>query len=238
MMAKTNKINKMKKIAVTVALIAANVIAQPYGASAQEGFRVGIEGTPQMSWLMNNDDQKNTSFEEVNTFNGSCGISAGYGFSKNFGVGLYALYSMQGERFKFNGVEQYKKLDYVKIPLMLVYFTEINSNWVFFGKIGPQLDLLMTAKLTDKDGNNIVSDQKNAYANYDIAGAASAGLGLKLTEMLMLDAALSYDYGFTDAENKDYKKNINHPNGAVVTSRAMTYNSTAGLTIGLRYLFK
>jgi hypothetical protein len=55
--------------------------------------------------------------------------------------------------------------------------------------------------------------------------------------MLFLDASLRYDYGFTDAENKDYNRNINHPNGEIVTSRALTSNSTGGVTIGVRYLF-
>lgn len=228
----------MKKTIVSVAILVTSMSMLHFDAKAQEGFQLGIEGTPQMSWVMNKDDQKNTLFEEVPTYNGSCGISLGFGFSKNWGIGLSTLYSMQGQRFKFNGVEEYKKLDYVKIPLMLVYCNEINPNWVFLGKIGPQVDILMNAKLTDKDGNNIVSDQMSAYENFDIAGVASAGFGLKLTEMLSLDASLRYDYGFTDAENKDYKKNINHPNGAVITTRAMSFNSTAGLTIGLRYLFK
>jgi len=228
----------MKKIAVTVAFIATNIIVMHHTANAQEGFQLGIEGTPQMSWLMNKDDQNNTSFENVNTYNGSFGISLQYGFTKSAGIGLNGLYSYQGQSFKLDGVEQIKKLEYLKIPLMFVYNYEINSNWCFIGKIGPQLDLLMNAKLTDKDGNDIVSDQKNAYANYDIAGVASAGFGLRLNDNLSLDAALRYDYGFTDAENKDYKKNINHPNGAIIINRATTYNTTAGITVGLRYLFK
>lgn len=228
----------MKKIAVTVAFIATNIIFLPHGVRAQEGFQLGIEGTPQMSWLMNADDKDNVKYEALNTFMGSFGISFQYGFTKSLGIGLNALYSFQGQRYKFDGLEQIKKLEYIKIPLTLNYNYEINENWLFIGKIGPQIDLLSNAKLTDKDGNNIVSDQKNAYEDFDIGGVVSAGFGLKLTEMLTLDAALRADCGVTDAENKDYKKNINHPNGAVVASRAITYNTTAGITIGLRYAFK
>jgi len=223
---------------VSVAFIATSILVLPIDASAQEGFQLGIEGTPHLSWLINKDDQKNTLFEEVYNLNGALGISAQYGFTKSAGIGVNAIYSLQGQSYKYNGVEQVKRVEYIKIPLMFIYNYEMNSTWAFIGKIGPQIELLMNAKLTDKDGNTIVSDQKDAYANYDIAGVASAGFGVKLSDMITLDAALRYDYGFTDAENKDYKKNINHPNGAVVTSRAMTYNSTAGITIGLRYLFK
>ncbi len=172
----------MKKIAVTVALIAANMIVHPNNAKAQEGFQAGIEGTPQMSWLINKDDMDNNQFEYLNTLNSSFGISAQYGYSPTMGVGFNVLYSYQGQRYKFEGVEQIRKTEYLKIPLQLIFF--------------------------------------------------------KLTEMLSIDASLRGDYGFTDAENKDYKKNINHPNGAVISSRVITNNATAGVTVGLRYVFK
>lgn len=228
----------MKKIVVSVALIATNIVTLPNDAKAQKGFQIGIEGTPQMSWLMNKDDQKNKSFENVNTYNGSFGISSQLGLTNSAGIGLNVLYSFQGQKYKLNGIERNKNLEYLKIPLMFIYTNEINSKWSFVGKIGPQLDLLMKAKLTDKDGNNIVNDQKNAYANYDLAGVVSVGFALKLNDNFLLDGALRYDYGFTNAENKDYTNNINHPNGAYITNRAITNNTTAGLTIGLRYLFK
>jgi hypothetical protein len=153
-------------------------------------------------------------------------------------LGLTVLYSFQGQRYKFDGVEQIKKLEYLKLPLMLIYYYEINPDWVFTGKISPQLDLLANAKLPDKDGNNIVSNQKNAYEDFDIAAVVSTGIGYKLNENLSLYVALRFDYGFADAENKDYKKNINHPNGAVTITRALTSNATGGLTVGLRYLIK
>lgn len=228
----------MKKIAVTVALIATNMIVHPNGAKAQEGFQAGIEGTPQISGLINMDDIDNNKFEYLNTFNSSFGISAQYGFSPMMGVGFNVLYSYQGQRYKFEGVEQIRKTEYLKIPLQLIFYNDMGTDWMFIAKVGPQLGLLMNARLTDKDGNNIIADHKNAYEDFDFGGALSLGFGYKLTEMLSIDAALRGDYGFTDAENKDYKKNINHPNGAVITSRAITNNCTAGVTIGLRYLFK
>lgn len=228
----------MKKIAVTVALIATNMIVHPNSSKAQEGFQAGIEGTPQMSWLINMDDVDNYKFEYMNTLNSSFGISAQYGYSTTMGVGLNVLYSYQGQRYKFEGVEQIRKTEYLKIPLQLIFFNDIGTNWMFIGKIGPQLGLLMNARLTNKDGDEIITDHKNAYEDFDFGAALSLGFGYKLTEMLSIDAAFRGDYAFTDSENKDYKKNINHPNGAVITSRAITNNATAGVTVGLRYLFK
>ena len=231
-------IKQMKKIVISAALITVSMIVQHNSAKAQEGFQAGIEVTPQMSWLLNEDDLVSDRFEYLNNFNSSFGISAQYGFSPTMGLGINFLYSYQGQRYKFDGVEQIKKLEYLKIPIVLVINYDINPNWMFIGKIGPQLDVLSNARLTDKDGTIIVNDQKNAYEDIEVAGIASVGFGLKLTEMLSVDAALRGDFGFTNAENEDYDKNINHPNGAIVKTRAITNNANAGLTIGVRYLFK
>ena len=128
-------------------------------------------------------------------------------------------------------------------PLLFIYTYELNSNLNLIGKIGPQLGLLMKAELIDKDGNSIIKDHKPAYQDFDIGGVVNAGLGIKLNDKLSLDVLLRYDYGFTDAENKDYPNNINNPitgsaiNGNSMANRAITNNMTAGLTVGVKYLF-
>lgn len=230
----------MKKI-MSVALIATGMFLQKNSAKAQEGFQLGVEGTPHMSWLINKDDMDNANYKSMTTFNVAFGINSAYGFTENVGIGLNALYSFQGQRYKFNDVEGIRNVEYLKIPVLFIYSMEINPNMMFVGKIGPQLGLLMNAKLCDKDGNVIVSDQKTAYEDFDFGAVAYAGFGFMLSESWYLDALLRYDYGFTDAEDKDYKLNVNNPtgttNGNGITDRAATYNSTAGITIGIRYLF-
>lgn len=228
----------MKNIGVLVALIATNMVVLPDSAAAQEGFQLGIEGTPQMSWLGNKDDMDNSRFEYLPTYNCSFGLSLQYGFNQRFGIGLNGLYSFQGQRYKFDNVEQIRKTEYLKIPLQLIYFNEMGTDWMFIGKVGPQVGLLMNAKLADKDGNDVISDHKDAYEDIDIGAVLSLGFGYKITEMLSIDAAVRGDCGFTNAENENYGKNINHPNGAITTNRAITNNATVGLTVGLRYLFK
>ena len=231
----------MKKTVLMMGIVAATIITTTKSAKAQEGLKLGIEGTPQMSWQLNKDDDNNSSFQYGNTFNGSFGISSQYGFNETMGVGLNVLYSFQGQQFDLNGVTRIKKVEYLKIPVMFTYNYNFNSDISFTGKIGPQVGIAMNAKLTDSGGNSVVGDQRSAYADLDFSGMASAGIGFKLSDNLFLDASLRYDYSVTDAENKDYKQYINNPsvlitNGGGINNRAMAHNMTAGVTIGIRYL--
>lgn len=234
----------MKKSVLFGAIVATTIIMSTERAIAQKGLLIGTEGTPQMSWIMNQDDQDNDKFEFKNTLSASFGISGQYGFTQNLGIGLNALYSFQGQQFKLNGIERIKKVEYLKIPLMFTYNYEFNSVVKFIGKIGPQLDLLTNARLTDVDGNNIVGNHKEAYEDFDIAGVISLGAGYKIADNLFLDTSVRFDYAFTDAENKDYNKNINNPGELIFTNgysypvnnRKIANNMTSGLTVGIRYL--
>lgn len=230
------KTKKMKIAFITAGLMTLSFL----NVNAQKGLMLGSEGTPQMSWLLNKDDLNDSKFKYVNTFSGSFGLTGQYGFDKNMGVGINFLYSFQGQRYEINQVERIKKIEYLKIPVMFIYCYELNSDFMLFGKLGPQVGILTSARLTDKDGNNIVANHKEAYEDYDIGAVAAVGVGYKLNDNFIVDAAVRYDYGFTDAENKSYKKNINDPfgsaNGNGFSDRADTNNETLGLTIGIRYL--
>ena len=235
----------MKKILLRFAFLAGGLLSFIV-SNAQEGFCLGIEGTPQLSWLLNKDDMNNTNYQTVGTFNSSWGITSQYGFNKNLGIGLNALYSFQGQRYILSSVESYRKVGYIKVPLMFVYTTEVSPKMLFIGKIGPQFDFLTNASLTTKGGTNIVSDMSSAYQSFNYGAVVHAGFSFKLTDMLMLDIMLRYDYDFTDAEKSGNKLEVINPNPVVtriplqaVTARsANTYNTSAGLSIGLKYLFK
>lgn len=211
------------------------------GAVAQSGLQVGVQGVPQMSWLMNSDDRDNGAFEYLPTINGAFGLTLQYGFTDNFGIGLDGLYSMQGQRYELDGIEYYKRIDYIKIPLMFTYSTSLSSSVMLLGKIGPQAGILIDAKLQDKDGDEVVSNQSAGYMDYDIGGVAMLGAGFNLSEVLILETSLRYDFGFTDAEDKDYHRSLNDPDAptnGVNEGRAVTNNMTAGVNIGLKYLIQ
>jgi hypothetical protein len=231
----------MKKIILNVAIFATTVLVAISSANAQQGFQIGIQATPHLSWATNNDDSKDPDFEYVRTFVGSAGITSEYGFTDDIALGIDVLYSMQGQRFKLFGIENFKRTNYLKIPVMFVYNYKSSDMITMCYKIGPQLGILTKAKFTDKDGNNIVSDQTKSYQTAVFGGVASAGIGIKLMEKLRLDFAIRYDYDFTNAEDNGYVTHINHPltsvpGNGISTTRATTNNSTVGITVGLRWL--
>lgn len=211
-------------------------------ANAQGGIHLGVQGTPHMSWLVNQDDMDNTSFKYLPTFTGSFGITSQFDFSPTAGIGIDAIYSFQGQRYEYMGFERTRLVEYVKVPVMLVYNYEVAPMVMLIGKIGPQAGFLANARLLDKDGNRIVSDQTFAYEDFELSGVLMGGAGFMLNDNLFLDAMIRLDYGFTDAENKDYAPNINNPvadnDPRRNADRDFTSNATSGITIGLRYLIK
>lgn len=230
----------MKNSKLIVALFATGILGSFNTLNAQKGLQLGIEGSPQFSWLVNADDINDSKFDDLNAFNGAFGISTQYGFTEKFGVGLNVLYSYQGDKYVWRGLERYKTLQYIKVPVMFtVHLHSVNNEaLVFTGKVGPQLNILTDAKLLDQDGNRILSNYKNAFAPVDLSLMLSAGIGYMLTDNIVLDAALRYDAGITNAEDSDFPSNIHNPFESKQSgSRAMTSNMTLGLTVGLRYNF-
>lgn len=201
-------------------------------ATAQQGFSLSLKATPQFSFLNNKDDNDNSSYKRKATFNTNFGIGGGYNFTNKLGVGLDVLYSLQGQRYTLNNgnVEYNQKNEYVKIPLYFSYNTDASKAVSFIGKVGPQVSLITSSKLDDKDGNKIVGDTKDRYKSATFGGMALAGAQYKLDKNLYLTTAVRFDYDFTNAEDDKYS--------GYTAGRAKTYNMTAGLEVGLKYNFK
>lgn len=198
--------------------------------NAQQGFSVSVKATPQFSFLQNKDDNSNNSYSRKATFNTNFGIGAGYNFTKYLGVGVDALYSLQGQKYTLNSIEYKQKVDYVKVPVFFTYNSDASKIVSFIGKVGPQVSFLTEAKLTDNNSDKTIDDTKNRYKTTTFGGAAVAGVQFKVQPQLYITAAARFDYDFTNAEDKDY---ANYTPG-----RAKTYNSTAGLEVGLKYMIK
>ena len=58
---------------------------------------------------------------------------------------------------------------------------------------------------------------------------ANAGVQFRLNSNLFLQTGLNFDYGFSNAENKDYT--------GFTPGRANTSNMTTGVQVGLKYQF-
>jgi len=199
-------------------------------ANAQKGFSLSAKATPQLSFLQNKDDNDNSILDRKATFNTNFGIGAGYNFTERSGVGMDVLYSLQGQRYEINGVEIKQKVNYVKVPVYFSYNGDASKTISFIGKVGPQASILADSKLTNKDGDEINPDTKDRYKDVTFGAMAAAGAQFKLNKKLFLTTTTRFDYDFTNAEDDSYRY---YPAG-----RAKTYNMTAGLEVGLKYLLR
>ncbi len=239
----------MKKLVLNIALFAIGILIASNSIKAQEdnvkastGVQIGLEATPQFSYLLNSGDMDSPLHSNLNFFNASFGVSGQCGFTENIGVGLNVLYSIQGSKYEWKDVEYTKNLQYLKIPLMLTLSFPVGDKIIFLEKIGPQFNILLDATLLDKDGEKIIDDFSDAFENFDLGIMLSTGIGYKIDENLSIDMAIRFDYGFTNAENEDYILNIHNPSDLVTPApatspRETTNNTTVGLNVGIRYSF-
>ena len=106
----------MKKLFVYALTIVSLVTTK---INAQQGFSVSIKAVPQFSFLQNKDNNNASNYSQKATFNAGFGVGAGYNFTNNLGVGLDALYSLQGQRYALNNVKYNQKNEYIKHPCIL-----------------------------------------------------------------------------------------------------------------------
>jgi Outer membrane protein beta-barrel domain len=217
----------MKKIFLAAFVLAAFTVSNK--ANAQQGFSVSVKTTPQFSFLRNKDDRDNSRNQQKTTVNANFGIGAGYNFTPALGVGMDVLYSLQGQRHELNGIETNQRVNYVKIPVYFTYNRNPNKPVSFMGKIGPQLSILTSSKLTENNGHTLKSNTKALYEDVTFGAVLAAGAQFKLDRKLFLTTMARFDYDFTNAEDDSYR--------FYRAGRSKTYNMTTGLEVGLKYMF-
>jgi hypothetical protein len=218
----------MKKNFMAVVLLTALTVS--YRSNAQKGFSLSVKTSPQLSFLHNSDDNDNASLDKKSTFNANFGMGTAYNFTEKAGVGLDVLYSLQGQRYEMNGKETRQKVNYIKVPVYYSYTSNPSKRVSFTGKLGPQLSVLSSSKLTDDNGHEIISDTKDYYKDVSFGGMGAAGVQFKLNRDLFLTTMARFDYDFTNAEDD---ANPSWPEG-----RAKTHNMTTGLEVGLKYVLQ
>ncbi|MEN3040515.1 MAG: porin family protein [Bacteroidia bacterium] len=122
---------------------------------AQQGtIKVGAVVLPQNTWLLNKQDSDaGPELDYVVTWGFAGGLTVGYNFMDNLGVGLDVLYSRQGQKYKgeFPNAPEIKltaqtTLNYLKLPIFLRFNSDPNSTVQFSFLLGPQANLLLSYK--------------------------------------------------------------------------------------------
>ena len=222
------KVSKFTPVSFMVLSVIA-MMAISTNAHAQKGFNLSVKATPQFSYLINKDDKNNALYSRKATFNTNFGIGAGYDFTKNIGVAIDGLYSIQGQKYTLGGKEYYQKVNYIKVPVYFTYNTGPARLISFSGKVGPQVSFLSTSKLTYNNGKDSLNNTNAYFEDATFGGAAEAGMQFRIDRNLFLVAGVRFDVDFSDAMHNDYAL---YPGG-----KAKTYNMTGGLEVGLKYNF-
>ncbi|MGA1227075.1 MAG: porin family protein [Tamlana sp.] len=129
------------------------------------------------------------------------GVVAEIAISDKFSLQPELLYSAQGAKESFEGIDIDLKLDYINLPIMAKFYVADG----FSLELGPQVGFLMSAKA---EGEGESEDIKDFVKGIDFG--ANFGVGYKMESGLNFGAR--YNLGFSninDGEGSDEFKNQN-----------------------------
>ena len=188
------------------------------------------------------------------------GFEVGYNFDRQWGIKMGVQYCSTGQDYEDNfegpaiipegtfgaggarvNVQRTIRLGYVMIPIMAKFKTKKARVAKFFGCLGPQIGIRTAAYEQVKiagyvylpDSLNYPTNEK--FQRIDAGVAVQFGVDLYATKRLYFEVGLSGYCAFTDL-NGQVLQNLgwydkNH------ISYQQSHNTTAGLQIGIHYVF-
>lgn len=197
-------------------------------AFAQKGLHFGVLGGNQGIYQINKQDSDSPNFRAKFGWGSAFGISFGYHFKDNLGVGTEILYSAQGVHLK-NG--SYLRANYVRIPILLNFNSNPESVVMFVGKVGPEMGILTKAAFHPKIFN--FGEITPYYNKVEIAAVLGLGIAFNIKERYQLGLGLRLDYGLTDAVNQDVLgvREVGYNTNRDIDYGNPKYLSTAGFEV-------
>ena len=202
MLPMVSKIIKEKMRKVFFALVISAISVVSYSQSNSLGINAGFG----KSAIKNFDKYyglTNTEFMP----HGNVGLSYIHSTHTNFGFGADVKYSWEGAKGENKTLdrEQTLSLQYIRIPVKLMYF---------FGKYGervrpkiyagPSMGFLVAAEEeTEINNNSIERDVKNDFNGFDIGIVGGAGINYRLVKNTWFTADLNYYNSFRDIRNEN-----------------------------------
>lgn len=216
----------MKKVIFNAMFAAAVMLAVSATVQAQKGLYLGVQGTRQLSVMFNKTDAKAPGTDYKSKFNSAFGITGGYHFTDNLGVGTELVYSTQRQVYNYNHLQYTQRFNYLKVPVLFTYNTNPASKIMFTAKAGPQIGVLLKAAIEDADNASLNGDVKDRYHKITFGGMGGVGARMRLGNNLYFDAGLHLDATFLNTEKKNS-----------VAGRSATYNASGGFDAGIKYFF-
>lgn len=231
---------------------------------AQRGFELSVNTSANVSFLVNQNDLKETDNQSRLSFGNSSLISIGHNFTKTLGIasGLGFTYLRQNyvktasaKQLKVLQETSHIALTYVRLPLMLRINSSPNAPAQFFMRFGPHLDVLLTANSrTEYAFNAGLEDKKINYrrqydskeAPQEIFKSFALGLSLdigtkiQLSEQFSLLLLAHVESSLTNLEGEDapnfFPSDLRSINSqGYLLTRNQSYGIMMGLNVGLCY---
>jgi hypothetical protein len=205
---------------------------------AQEGFYLGAKFIPAISSINSKTYGDSVRLETTIALGG--GGLMGYQFNKNIATQLEVLYMATGQKYKAGTVDYVVKTNYLSVPLLLKWSTDITNPASFNVHFGPQMGFLMGSSIsTSGQGGGVQVDPVIDIRPQDIGIAYGVGVDFNLTSDSKLKALLGFRgvNGLIDINNQD---EINPENPGVtgqyiILERANT--NLYGIYLGTSYRF-
>jgi hypothetical protein len=174
-----------------------NNTVEPPAPIEQSKFSIGLKGGFGHSFIA---PYKNYMFCP----SWDAGVSAIYAPGQHWGLGVDALYSMEGVKFEYLdnetgiGYDRQATLDYIRIPVKAIYFFRSYEK-DFRPKIslGPSLGILVG------EVNSV-----NASA-IDLGGKLTAGFNYRIAKAVWINVDASYYQGFLDVYSNNSENDLN-----------------------------
>ena len=235
----------MKKL---YSAILALLLFASFPALAQKGLYFGIAGTAQTTMITNQVNYGLPDMDYKTTYGGAANLNVGFDFTKHLGVKLEVGYGKIGQKFSdTRGDSVFSrefKLNHLMIPVLLK-FRVGGSIAKFYLAIGPQFDILMSAKqsyllngeMYDTIRESVSGEKfivgkeeiKERFSSMDVFARMDLGLDITLVKHFMIEFGIKLGYGLmdlnaTDFHIKDHSGNY-HP----------SHEAFGGVTLGLNY---
>lgn len=217
----------MKKTIFVSAIISIALQLSASASHTQKGFYLAAQSAPLLSVRINEDDVHNTGADYKAKSSVTLGFGSGYNFTNHVGIGIEVMYSRESQGYSDVAIKYDERLSFVKVPVTFNYNTNPYSRVVFAMKVGPQVGMLTSSRVTDASIAALNGSTRDQYEKVNFGIMLGSSARIRLTNKLFADAGLRFDGIFSDLETKKYRDY--HP------GRGTTHSVNAGIELGIRY---
>jgi hypothetical protein len=245
------KTQDMKKLLLSLAIILA---IYPKAFSQVE---FGFVYFPSITNISNADTSQTPYLKNKLTFAGGAGVTLSLPLNKQVSFSTGLLYASHNQKFDayapgdpslliYSGK---KRLDYLKLPLMLKYRSGLGKTMFFTVYGGPQLCYLLkgdgaTVVYQHYPGNStyyfdLPAASNSYYTKFIVEATIGAGFDYVLSSNWLLNLGMKLDYGINNTESKKgfdknfYDTHSDHTNNQQGTTRNFSMNLMMGVSYRL-----